>query len=572
MATKVLLATPSSEVRDHLGHVLAESDGFELAAAVPDGVAVLTALDRDPEIGVVVVDEVADDGRGHDVARTVGLAAPLTGLVMLVDARDPEDLSRAMAAAMEVGARSVLTRHAGLEEVLGRLEAVAAWSATTRAAIAAERHGGRGGQVVAVAGAKGGVGASVLALLLARVGRTGDTTLVDLDLGAGDLSAFTGVRTRRSVVDLAAVEGEVTGRMLRETTYEVPGGLRLLPAPDTGERGEEMTSATARSVVSALRWECDLAVLDVGSHLDDPRATALEFADRVLLVTTPDLPSLRAARRTLAQWERLAVRRPSAVELVLNRRTSRDEVTPALVERIVERPVAFTVPDGGRAFSEAVNTATLLEAPTPVHAAVAELGAAALRPVEAPLHPDVPQGSEVEALVADRARPPRRRRRAPGRRRDRRADRRADRRPNRGATDGTDHRDDGADDREAGQATVELPVVIVLALTVVLLCVQGIGWASGLLAARAAAQEGARTVDVLEYAGSDDARRAAVADQVRDDVRDRLPDGLRETVTDADIEVTAEAVTVRVTVSTLVPGVDLSASSSAAVYQEGRRA
>ncbi|MFI8525555.1 hypothetical protein ACIGB8_13970 [Promicromonospora sukumoe] len=555
MVTKVLLATPSHEVRDHLGHIFAESDGFELAAAVSDGAGVLTALDRQPDIDIVVVDEAADDGRGHAVARSVGLATPLTGIVMVVDTHSPAEMSRAMAAAMEVGARSVIARNAGLEEVLTRLEAVASWSAMARASIAAERNGGRSGQVVAVAGAKGGVGTSVLALLLARAGRAKDTLLVDLDLGAGDLAAYAGVRTRRSVVDLAAVEGEVTGRMLRETTYEVPGGLRLLPAPSEGERGEAMTQDAVRSVVSALRFESGLAVLDVGAHLDEPRATALEFADRVLLVTTPDLPSLRAARRSLAQWERLAVRRPTTVELVLNRRTPRDEVTPALVERIVERPIAFTVPDGGAAFAGAVNTATLLETPTPVHTAVAEVGVAAIREQAAAALEGTPDGpTEVETLVA-----------GSGRRAGRRAGKRPGRRAGRGK--GTDPADPA--DPEAGQATVELPVVILVALMVVLLLVQGIGWASGLLAARAAAQEGARTVGIHGYYDVLGQPRDDVVDQVRDDVRERLPGSLRAAVGDSDIEVSPDEVSVRVTVSTILPGVDLSASSSAAVYREG---
>jgi hypothetical protein len=106
-------------------------------------------------------------------------------------------------------------------------------------------------------------------------------------------------------------------------------------------------------------------------------------------------------------------------------------------------------------------------------------------------------------------------------------------------------------------------------LTVVVLCVQGIGLASGLLAARAAAQEGARTVGVLGYYDEDGGLRDGVVEQVRDDVRDRLPDSLRGTVADSDIEVLPETVSVRVTVSTIVPGMDLSASSSAAVYREG---
>lgn len=561
MATKVLLVTASYEVREHLGHVLSESDGFELAAAVPDSPGVMTALDRHPDIGLIVIDEAADDGRGHALTRTVGMAVPLTGIVMVVEAHNAAEMSTAMAAAMDVGARSVIARNAGLEEVLTRFEAVAAWSAVAQAAVSAERSGGRSGRIVAVAGAKGGVGTSVLALLLARAGRTGDTTLVDLDVGAGDLTAYSGVRTRRSIVDLAGVEGEITGRMLRETTYDVPGGIRLLPAPADGERGEEVTAAAVRSILSGLRFESDLAVLDVGTHLDEARATALEFADRILLVSTPDLPSLRSARRALAQWERLAIRQPTSVELVLNRRTPKDEITPQLAERIVERPVAFTVPDGGTAFTAAVNTATLLESPTPVHKAVAEVGAAAVREKDTTAPSVTSDGAtEVEALVAASAR------------RTTRRDRTGDEKP------GTAGR---PADREAGQASVELPVFIVVALMTIILCIQGIGWASGLLAARGAAQEGARTVGIVGYPDEDDdadrsteesylreALRKAMDERIRGDVRDHLPDTMRDTVRDSDITISSDEVSVRVTVRTILPGVDLSASSTAPVYPE----
>ncbi|MBO0608753.1 hypothetical protein [Myceligenerans salitolerans] len=560
MATKVLLVTASYEVRDHLGHVLSESDGFELAASVPDSPGVMTALDRHPDVGLIVIDEAADDGRGHALTRSVGMAVPLIGIVMVVEAHNPAEMSTAMAAAMDVGARSVIARNAGLEEVLSRFEAVAAWSAVAQAAVSAERSGGRSGRVVAVAGAKGGVGTSVLALLLARAGRTGDTTLVDLDVGAGDLTAYSGVRTRRSIVDLAGVEGEITGRMLRETTYEVPGGIRLLPAPADGERGEEITAAAVRSVLSGLRFESDLAVLDVGTHLDEARATALEFADRVLLVSTPDLPSLRSARRALAQWERLAIRQSASVELVLNRRTPKDEITPQLAERIVERPVAFTVPDGGAPFAAAINTATLLESPTPVHKAVAEVGAAAIREEAGATPSDTPDGpTEVETLVAASSRRAGRRDRKTGERAEPAEKGRKDRPATRSGA------------RDAGQATVEMPVFITIALLTILLCVQGIGWASGLLAARAAAQEGARTVGVAGYPEGDagaDERVAQVERRVRDDVRDRLPDAMRDTVRDSDITISSDEVSVRVTVRTILPGVDLSASSTAPVYSE----
>lgn len=554
MATKVLLATASYEVREHIGHILSESDGFELATAVADGAGARAALDRAPDIGLIVIDEGADDGRGHALVRTIGMANPLIGIIMVVDATHPAEMHTAMSAAMDVGARSVIARNAGLEEVLTRFESVASWSAAAQAAVSAERTGGRSGEIVAVAGAKGGVGTSVLALLLARAARSRATTLVDLDVGAGDLTAYSGVRTRRSVVDLAGVEGEITGRMIRETTYDVPGGIRLLPAPAEGERGEEMSASAIRSIASTLRFESDLAVLDIGTHLDEARATALEFADRVLLVTTPDLPSLRSARRALAQWDRLAIRRPATVELVLNRRSPKDEVTPQLAERIVERPVAFTVPDGGAPFAAAVNTATLLESPTTVHTAVAEVGAAALLEKATSVATESSDDqTEVDALVVSAARGATRHEGSSG-------NRSTPKRPERlGARD------------DAGQAMAELPVVITLALLTIVLCLQGIGWASGLLAARAAAQEGARTVGVVGWSDSDrDADGVPdVVDRARDDVRGQLPEGLAASIRDAEIDVSPDEVSVTVSVPTLLPGATLSASSTAVVYPEG---
>ncbi|WP_418277922.1 hypothetical protein ACNHYB_08155 [Isoptericola jiangsuensis] len=522
MATKVLLVTLDPSVREHFGNVLAESDSFEIVGVAPDGASARTILEREAEVAVVVVDEGAEAGNGHGVARSIAVTAPLVGVVMLAPMADPGSLARAM----DVGARSVIAHGAGLEEVVARLESVATWSSAARATIGSERSATRAGEVLVVAGAKGGVGTSTLALLLAHAtAQRQSVTAVDFDLGSGDLAAFAGVSTRRSVVDLAEVAGEITGRMLRETSYDLSGGVRLLPAPAEGERGEEMSGRAARAVVGGLRYEADLAVVDVGSHLDDARASVIEFADRALLVVNPDLPALRAARRTLAQWERLAIRRPESVQLVLNRRTPRDEVTRQLAERIVERPVAFTIPDGGAAFESAMNTATLLEAQTTVHRAVAEVVA---RPA-----------AQVEQSEAGETTPQGRSSSAGGKR-------------GRG-------RRSRAGSGERGQAALEFPVVIALTLALFLICAQGLAWASGLMVARAAAQEGARTVGIAEsYSPS-------VAQQARDDVRERLPEGLRSS---AVVDVSHDAVNVRVRSATVIPGLRFSASSSADVFEE----
>lgn len=535
MATKVLLVTGDRRVREHLGHLLGEAEDFELAGAVRDGTAARSALERDPDVTIVVVDESVDEDNGHAAARSIGATFPLVGLVMVVGSVGPEQMARAM----DVGARSVISTATGLDEVIARLEAVGRWADSVRSALDADFTSQSAGRVVAIAGAKGGVGASTIALLLARASvGVRSVTVVDFDLGKGDLAAYAGVHTRRSIVDLSGVAGEITNRMLRETSYELSGGLRLLSAPAHGERGEELTPSAARSIIAALRYESELAIIDVGSHLDEVSATVLEFADAALVVATPDLPALRATRRVLEQWERLAIRQPANVELVLNRRAKQDQITPQLAERIVERPLAFTVPDGGTAFEEAMNTATLFEVNTPVHEAVARAGEEVLAkdPATAQENDQQEGDDELEKLLTKSA-PTTRRARREGK--DKKRDRRKEK-------------------AQAGQAAVELPVFIGLALLVLLMIIQGIGWAAGLVAARSAAQDGARTVGLHE------SFTPAVEQQARQDALD----GLLAWHDGAVISVGAHEVRVEINAFTVLPGVNLTAGSTAPVHRE----
>ncbi|MBD7918389.1 AAA family ATPase [Cellulomonas sp. Sa3CUA2] len=516
MSTKVLLASGDERTLERYTQILAEAEGITLAQVVRDASAIPDALLRFPDVDVLVIDDQLDGGRGLVVARSIGAANPLLGLVMLVDQTGPDQL----AAAMDSGARSVISRASSLAEVVARLEAVAQWVGAARSAVTSDATGGRGGTVIAVAGAKGGVGTSALTLLLAQ-SYAGPRTVgvVDFDLQSGDLAAYLGVHTRRSVVDLVDIAGEMTGRILRETSYDVPGGVRLLSAPNDGEREEEMTARAARSIVNALRFQFDVSVIDVGSHLTEATAAVLEEADTTLLVVTPDLPALRSARRTLAMWERLVVRQRSAVQVVLNRQNRRNEVTEQLAAKIVETPIHAVVPDGGTAFESAMNTATVTQATGPAHVAAGRLGA---RLLERAGDGGTVEEAVDEALAEARS----------GGRRARRGD--------------------------AGQAAVDLPIAFGVALLLLLACFQGLAWGAGHLVARNAAHEAARTAGLLPWG-------PAAQDQARRDGIDRLDPMWRD---GAVVAVGEHDVRVSVGTPSLVPGLDMSAAVSVPVQRE----
>ena len=516
MSTKIILASADEATLERFSQVLAEADAIELVQVVREAPGIQDALQRYPEADVLVVDDQLDGGRGSAVARAVAAANPLLGIVMLVDQAGPEQF----AAAMESGARSVIGRTSSLAEVVSRIESVAQWVVAARAAVAADLVGGRGGKIIAVAGAKGGVGASALSVLLAQsLTGAGTVGLVDFDLQSGDLAAYLGVHTRRSVVDLVDIAGEMSGRILLETSYDVPGGLRLISAPNDGEREEEMTARAARAVVNALRFQHGVSVIDVGSHLTESTAAVLEEADVVVLVVTPDLPSLRGARRTLAMWERLTVRSRSGVRLVLNRQHRRNEVTEQFAAKIVETAVDASVPDGGPAFEAAMNTATIASVTGPAHTAAARLGSRLVADVA---HERATIDETVDEAIA-----------STGRRRRARA-------------------------RDAGQAAVDLPIAFGIAILLFLACAQGLVWGASHLIARGAAYEGARTVGLLPYGPS-------AIDEARVDALDELSGPWRS---GASVDVGSESVSVAVSTPTLLPGLDMRASATAPVQRD----
>src|SRR5207342_1277218 len=148
--------------------------------------------------------------------------------------------------------------------------------------------------------------------------------LVDLDLEKGDVTSLIDVRWRSSIADLAKVADDLSARTVVDAVVPHESGLHLLPAPSDVRDVEYVTQSAVRRVITLLRQHYDLVLLDVGSHVTPVQAAAVELADEVLVVTTPDVLALRALRRQTTAWEQLGVRKHGAVRVLVNQ-ASRDD-------------------------------------------------------------------------------------------------------------------------------------------------------------------------------------------------------------------------------------------------------
>ncbi|MET9591160.1 AAA family ATPase [Streptomyces sp. NPDC006516] len=367
MTTRILPAVGDADAARSVTTLLSQLPDAEPAAPVGDSTQLIDmlarlageSLDELPE--VVLVHERIGPVPALELIREVSLRFPAVGVVLITMDASPGLFS----AAMDSGARGLATLPLSYEELANRVQAAAQWSVGVRRHLGSggDVFTGPGGTVVTVTGAKGGVGATVAAVQIALAAQTSGHTvaLVDLDLQTGDIASYLDVQFRRSIVDLAAIS-DISPRVLSDAVYSHGTGMALLLAPGEGERGEEVSDRSARQIVSALRSRYEVVVIDCGSQMQGANAAAIEMADIALLVTTPDVVSVRGAKRIVRMWDRLQIRKAEETVTVVNRFNRNTEIQPPLIQKITGTRMAGTaVPANFKELQGAVDAGRMHE-------------------------------------------------------------------------------------------------------------------------------------------------------------------------------------------------------------------
>ena len=73
-------------------------------------------------------------------------------------------------------------------------------------------------------------------------------------------------------------------------------GIKVLAAPPTPVAFERISTDTFKKVLSQLKKDFDYVLLDTWSRLDDTVLGAIDLADRILLVMTPEIPSIKSTK------------------------------------------------------------------------------------------------------------------------------------------------------------------------------------------------------------------------------------------------------------------------------------
>jgi septum site-determining protein MinD len=179
-------------------------------------------------------------------------------------------------------------------------------------------------QVVTISSGKGGVGktTSVANIAVALASRGQRVACIDGDIGLRNLDVVMGLENR-IVYDLVDyVEGRCRLRQVMIRDKRLPE-LYLIPAAQTRDKTAVSPSDMVR-LCDELRSEVDWILIDSPAGIERGFKNAVAPADRVLVVTNPDVSAVRDADRVIGI---LDAEEKGPASLVINR------VNPSMVKR-----------------------------------------------------------------------------------------------------------------------------------------------------------------------------------------------------------------------------------------------
>jgi pilus assembly protein CpaE len=220
------------------------------------------------------------------------------------------------------------------------------------------------GRIIAVVGAKGGVGASTVAHNVAWAVSKDlalDSVVTDLDLAFGTAGLDYNQDPPQGIADAVFSPDRIDTAFIDRLLSKCSDHLSLLAAPATLERAYDFGTEAFDGIFDALRATMPCIVLDVPHQWNGWTQRTLISADDILIVAEPDLANLRNAKNLFdyLRTSRLNDHRPF---YCLNRVgvPKRPEIKTADFAKALEADPVAVLPFDPQLFGTAANNGQMI--------------------------------------------------------------------------------------------------------------------------------------------------------------------------------------------------------------------
>jgi pilus assembly protein CpaE len=241
-------------------------------------------------------------------------------------------------AAMRAGIMEFLVTPLQANELVGAVQRLSAvWVGSSQL-----------GRIIAVHSAKGGLGSSSLAIMiawaLAHKKGSLNVALADFTTTGAGLRVLLDMNPAYDIGNILTRTGELDREFLRSCMAPHAEGVSVLAAAEDLQNIDSLTSATAGRVIELLRKDFDYSVIDTDHAFSDQSLAALDVADRIVLITHGDIASVRSTQRSLTLFDRLGYPREKLL-VVMNKRADDDRISRRDAAKVLDRGVDFVIPE-----------------------------------------------------------------------------------------------------------------------------------------------------------------------------------------------------------------------------------
>ncbi len=193
---------------------------------------------------------------------------------------------------------------------------------------------------VVIASGKGGVGKTTtvinLGTALSNFGR--DVIILDANISTPNMGLHLGVPSVPVTLN-DVFEGR---KKIKDAAYLHPSGLKVILSSISMEKYHEEHISKLKEVIDDLEGASEVVIIDAAAGLGREAKTAISVADEAIIVTTPDIPSVTDALKTIKTAEKVGTK---VIGIVLTKVNNDNlEMTIKNVETILEKPVIGVIP------------------------------------------------------------------------------------------------------------------------------------------------------------------------------------------------------------------------------------
>lgn len=350
MRQKILIVEDDT-VSQKLIRSLLEKKGYLVGLAENGQEGIQIALSYKPDL--IVMDVMMPLVDGYTAVEKIRQDPEIghTPIIMLTALTNMEQKIKGF----EAGADDYIEKPFDSLEFLARIETLLRRSAQ---AVQPQERINVEGKIIAVFSLRGGSGVSTLsANLTIALSELWDieTLLVDLNLTAGQSALFMNMPLKHSIATIGDIPiEEIDLPLLNDLLLDNSSKYKLLASPSRPEYRDKFNGEKISYILGLLKQKYRYLVLDLPHDFSDITLAAVDMADEVLLLVTPEIAGVRSgmmALRTLLDLDFLQ----SQIRVISNRIFQDLGISKEKIESALHRKVDLEIPFAGQAMLHALN-------------------------------------------------------------------------------------------------------------------------------------------------------------------------------------------------------------------------